>query len=421
MWLLNEETARVMQDARKAGFAPTTEQLSALADAVQSRDGAPRNLVLAGNVAEIRVQGVLTKSPDWFAMYFGGGNTTYTDIITALAIVRSDASIKEVRLAIDSPGGNVDGLFDCLAAIELVRAEKKMSVRASNAQSAAYAIAAAAGKIEAANTGSTFGSIGTAVSYFVDDAVVTLTNTDSPDKRPDVTTPEGKATVVKFLDAVNELFVDAIARGRGNVASARVKSEFGRGATLLAGDAKRLGMIDSIAKPVLRAVSGAEANAEPPPADAVPAEEPAAQESTQPRAVGDNHSSPVAAPRGAQQRKSKMTEDELKAQHPDLYASVYGKGRSEERDRVGAHLTMGEQSGDLKTAFAAIKDGSPMTMTLQAQYMAAGMNRNDRANRQADSNAAAEAVDNAETPKTESGDIGDLLVARLKERKGGIQ
>jgi ClpP class serine protease len=247
-WLLHEEVARSMQRAERAGLAPTAEQRSEFATLQAAAGSSPRILSLAGNVAEIRVEGVLTNAPDILAMWFGGGNTTYRDIVSALARAKSDPAVKSAVLYIDSPGGAVHGLFDALAAVESFRAVKPLSVRASNAQSAAYAIAAAAGRIEATNAAANFGCIGVAASYFLDEDVVTLTNTESPSKRPDPTTEEGKAVVVQYLDAVNDLFVDAIARGRGSVSKEEVKTKYGRGATLLADEARRLGMIDSIAK-----------------------------------------------------------------------------------------------------------------------------------------------------------------------------
>jgi hypothetical protein len=75
---------------------------------------------------------------------------------------------------------------------------------------------------------------------------------------------------------------------------------------------------------------------------------------------------------------------------------------------------MGESSGDTKTAFAAIRDGSGMTATLKAQYMTAGMNRSDVSARQAD-DVDASAGDNVNASDApESGqDVASLGGARL--------
>ncbi len=393
MWLIHEEVARILQEARRAGPPSVAECTAFEAKHVVAEGRDPYNMRRAGSVAEIRVEGVLTKKPDFFAWLFGGGNTTYESIVSGLAIAKNDSLIKEVVLAVDSPGGQVDGLFDALEAIRDFRAsDKKISVRASNAQSAAYAIAAMGGKITAQTSASFFGSIGTAVSYFVDDAIVELTNTDSPNKRPDVRTEEGRAVVRKLLDAINDQFVTAIANGRGTTKEDVVEN-FGRGETLVAVDAKRLGMIDAIAVPAMSVVNGARAEGNAPPVRS-----------------------------GAQQKDKGMDEKELRAQHPELYAAVFAagekQGQAQERDRCIAHLTLGETSGDLKTAIDAVKSGEIMTMTLQAKYMAAAMNRRDQSTRQEDSAAASAAVAAAAAPAVVTKDAVDVAAERMAERRG---
>lgn len=403
MWLIHSDIAQAMNDARAAGVQPSAEQLSAF-NAPLSADGAdPRIMRRAGATVEIRIEGALTKKPDVMAAWFGGGNTTYADIQTSLAIAQSDPSVKSVVLYVDSPGGQVDGLFDTLAAIESFRGSgKKLSVSASQAQSAAYAIAAMAGPIEATGPAAQFGSVGVVATFLQREDVLTLTNTDSPDKRPDLSTDEGKAVVVRYLDAVNDLFVDAIARGRG-VNAKSVTESFGRGSTLLASQAKAAGMIDSIAKPksVPRAPSLANAQV---------------QEDV-----------PTAAAGGTGKDK-KMTEDELRAQYPQLHAAVFASGVAEgdargearERDRVCAHLTMGTQSGAIETAHGAIRSGATMTQTLTAEYLTAGMNRADRNIRQAESDAVGAAVDGLPQASDHTPpDLGDQVVAILRGGKVG--
>ena len=66
-------------------------------------------------------------------------------------------------LSIDSPGGTVAGLFETLAALDATG--KSIRVRSSAAHSAAYAIAAVAGPIEAVTPVSMFGSIGVAALF----------------------------------------------------------------------------------------------------------------------------------------------------------------------------------------------------------------------------------------------------------------
>lgn len=76
-----------------------------------------------------------------------------------------------------------------------------------------------------------------------------------------------------------------------------------------------------------------------------------------------------------------MNISQFKAEHPELFAEVVAVGMTQERERVSAHLTMGEASGDMVLAMASINDGSEMSATINAKYMAAHMKRketNDR-------------------------------------------
>lgn len=379
MWLLAEETLRELQRIERSGMVPSPAQQTAFEERVAARSSPP-NLVTAGSVAEIAVEGVLTKRPNFWASIFGGGNTSYSDIISALSIAKNDPAVKSVVLRIDSPGGHVDGLFDTLAALQSFT--KPMSVRASNAQSAAYAIAAVGGKIEALGASSNFGSIGTAIDYVMwnDMEIVSVTNSDSPDKRPDPKTEDGRRVIVQYLDAVNDLFVDAIATGRG-VKKSVVTQDYGRGATLLAGEAKRRGMIDSIRKqPELRVVG----------ADAA-------------------HPTEVAT----------MDLKTLKAQHPELCEALVAEGSRTERDRVIAHVTMGEKSGAMAVAIKAIKEGEGMTLTLQAEYMTAAMDRRDIQTRQGESDAAGDALGGAAGGSAAPvEDVGDKAAAIMAARRG---
>lgn len=387
-WLLEPNTLQRMQAAialaAHANAVETRLQWEASEAAEDQRRGEalelPRGMIVAGSSAEIRVEGVLTKRPDYYGRAYGGGNTTYANIRAALDRARAEPSIKEVVFFVDSPGGSVDGFFDTLDAIAAFRIDsgKKVRVRAENAFSAAYGIAAAAGNIEAVGRGASFGSIGVATSAFVlgpmIGKVVDITNTDSPDKRPDLSTPEGQAVVRKHLDQLGELFFGAIARGRGvdiNV----VRESYGRGASMTATEAKRLGLIDRIAT--------------------TPA----------PRAV---QSKP---------RKTAMDDEQTATDRAVIDAAVQ-RGVTQERDRVLAHLTMGETSGDMRIAVEAIRAGTGMTLELQARYMAAGMNRSDVKLRQESSDGDATKLATAETPAASGGDLGDQVMARLEGKAG---
>ena len=380
LWLLEPETLRRMAHAQEH-FGDTaavlrweTEQAAAATQsAAEQRDGLPQGMSLSGSTATIHVEGTLTKRPDFWAKYFGGSNTTYASIRNALAYAASSADVGEIVFSIDSPGGEASGLIELLDSIGQVRQSsgKKMRVVAEQAQSAAYGIAAAVGNIEARHRGATFGSIGTAQAFWISPNVIELTNTDSPDKRPNLNTPEGKAVVVKYLDQLNHEFVSAIAQGRG-VPLSRVTEGYGRGASMTAAEAKRLGLIDTIA-------------------------------TTAPRAVPSSNTS-----KGNTGMEPKETD------RAALQAATQA-GIDQERDRVLGHLTMGEACGDMSIALEAIRSGAAMSAQLNARYMAAGMNRADRSKRQTESNTAEKQLaDVGAGSPTETTDLGDQVVAALK-------
>lgn len=378
MWLLEPSVlARLNLDM--AAYKP------AAGECVKAAPVEALSLSDSGRTAVIPVHGILTKQADPLISFFFGANTAYDDIIAQVAMADNDPKVTNVIFDIDSPGGNIDGMFEAMAAIGSLT--KPSAVNARNANSAAYALAATAGNITAANPGSTFGSIGIVASIAVTDDVVTLTSTDAPDKRPDPTTEEGKAAIVRHLDAVSDLFVSGIAEGRG-VSPDAVKQGFGRGATLLAGEAKERGMIDGIAGTGLRVVR-----------------------ETQASASGGSE-------------EGKMTLEELKAQHPALYQAVVELGVKQERDRVCAHLQGGEMSGaaagGLKIALEAIRAGGDLTQTASMQYLTAAHNKRDIEARNEDDDAVTEATKAVKPPKKAVDEMDKLQGETLKLLQGMV-
>ena len=377
MWLLETSARQAMQRATRAGFTPTAEQQAKFearfGEEVSASDD-NRLLTTAGNSAQIEITGVMTKKPSYMAMIFGGGNTTYREIVAAVAQAEQDDDIADITYLIDSPGGSIDGMFDAIAAMQTARKPSKAVVSGTCA-SAAYALAAQADEIVASNAAAMVGSIGIVATYYTDDDEVTITSTNAPNKRPDVSTAEGVAVVRDELDAIHDLYVDAIAEGRG-VSAIKINAEFGQGGVVLADEALKRGMIDAV-------------------------------------------SSRSAAPTTTKKPEAmNMDLNKLMAQHPDVYASAVQVGVDTERDRVGAHMTMGMASGDMKTASAAIKAGTGMTEQLRADYAVAGMNRADIDARAAD-DADASGVDATNTPTDTATQDAAASAAILKAAAAG--
>lgn len=385
LWLLQQDVLGQIERAYLAGLVPTAEQTAEhqAALSMAASGDVSRIMTTAGDRAEIVVSGVLTPAPDIMARIFGGGNTTYGELIAAIRAAESDPKIAGVDFVYATPGGNVNGLFDAVAEMQAMKKPTRAIV-ANLAASAGYALAAQAGEILANNVAAMVGSIGILARLRVNPEIVTITSSNAPNKAPDPTTEEGKAAIREELDALHEVFVDAIAKGR-NVSADKVNSDFGRGSVLLADAAIKRGMVDQIVGQRRKATK---------------AQTPTASGGNLPEVTS-------------------MDLATLQAQHPDVYAAAVKVGTDKERDRVVAHVTMGEASGDMKTALSAVKDGQEMTASLQAAYMAASMNRQDQGNRDADTEAAdAAAAAAADTGTEGAADPGDAVAALVEQRMG---
>jgi ClpP class serine protease len=252
--------------------------------------------------------------------------------------------------------------------------------------------------------------------------VVNIASTEAPNKRPDLTTAEGKNVVRGELDALHDLFVDAIGRGRKNAtgeafSAERINANFGRGGVLLAKEAKENGLIDQTAKAVRRGTAkAAEAEGEELP----PTPEPSAAETENDPGVEPEQ--PQAAPR--QESEPPMDIKELKAKHPELFAQVQEEAATAattaERKRVSAHLKLGKASGAMDVALAAIASGvSTLDEEVHASYQAAQMNRGATQTRQTESDGAGAAVDGAAAAAGESGkDLGDKVADLMDAARG---
>lgn len=391
-WLIAHSVRQQIEAAYRSGALPTAEQQAQYEARYGSDAGATsRVLTVAGDVAEVSIAGVITKSPSLLAMLFGGGNVTYSEIVAAFAAADKDPEVKRIEVVIDSPGGHMDGLFEAIAAMQSTAKPTRAVIR-NTAASAAYALAVQADEVVALNKAARIGSIGVVATFNTDENTVQVTSTKAPKKRPDPTTDEGQAVIREELDALHELFAEAIAAGR-DVTIEKVNESFGQGATFVAEEAVKRGMIDSVASTALRVVKSSS--------------------TTQTASKGGNNSE--AGP---------MDLKTLRTEHPEAYAAAVAEGVTSERDRVTAHLVAAQSSGLMDDAVSAIENGTAMTSTLQTKHLMAAANRGDQSRRAGDDAAAAAAADGAaaggEGSGAQASDLGAAQVAALVEGALGI-
>jgi signal peptide peptidase SppA len=95
------------------------------------------------------------------------GLQAYGDTADAIAAAMDDATVRGVILDVDSPGGEVGGLFDLIEQIKAIKgltAKPLWAVANESALSAAYAIASAADRLYVTRTGEV-GSIGVVAAH----------------------------------------------------------------------------------------------------------------------------------------------------------------------------------------------------------------------------------------------------------------
>jgi ClpP class serine protease len=195
-----------------------------LDDAEQPQSPMPYEVV--SGVAMIMIRGVLVQRlPGLMGMFAEFlGLATYEGIRRSFILALFDESVEAIALVIDSPGGDVSGLFDLADLIYRSRGAKPIwAILDENAFSAAYLIASAADEITVPRTGGT-GHVGAIyihldISRQMDAAGVTPTlitfGAHKADGNPAIPlSRDAQARMQMDIDQVGEMFVAAVARNR---------------------------------------------------------------------------------------------------------------------------------------------------------------------------------------------------------------
>jgi ClpP class serine protease len=225
-------------------------------DALASKLGRPldntgNRVEQRGRTAILALDGPLFRYANLFTALSGATSIELAarDLETALA----NPGVDQIVLAINSPGGEVDGTnaFAQMVRDGLQRKPIYAYVDGLGA-SAAYWIASAAQSIVAEES-SFVGSIGVTATLLDNSAAqerqgvkrYAIVSSQSPRKNPSPATETGRAQLQEVVDSVAQLFIDRVAGYRG-VSSETVQSDFGQGNVLPAPLAKTRGMLDSI-------------------------------------------------------------------------------------------------------------------------------------------------------------------------------
>ena len=373
-------------------------------------------------IAHIPIVGELAEQPAMSAALFGKEQTTFGSIIDNINKAENDPMVEKIVFEIDSVGGTVHGTDQTAMAIRAMQKPTESHVH-NMAASAAFWLAAQTGKIIAMTPTVEVGSIGVAAEI-IDTSeadkqagikIHKIVSTGAEKKDMNVSTTLGRSEIKERLNEVHEIFIQRISEGR-NVSEETVREDFGKGGLVIASKALKVGMIDGImdGKELITAKSKKKK------INKHKAENDILDELN---AQGDHFNIATEPAKGAGKNKqevSNMTKEEFKAQNPDLYNQIYNEGKEagieKERDRVKAHLTLGNQAGAMEAAIKHIEEGDGMTQAITAEYLAAGMNKNDLASRQE------EDVKLGNFPTSDKGDDGNAQFAQaLNEQLGLVQ
>lgn len=259
-WLITEPMlATIMAVATREqhdqGLAADTLRLRR--EALAQRDGVAYGdremTTVRDGVGVVEVIGPIMRYANLFTFYSGG--TTTQTLALELAQLRDDPQIRAIVLAFDSPGGAATGIHELAQQIAAMRGTKPVVAYVGGmAASAAYWLACACDRIVMDATAEV-GSIGVLMALpnpaarSVRD--IEIVSSQSPRKRPDVSTESGRGVYQERADALAAVFVADVARLRG-VSEDTVLTDFGRGGVLVgqasvaAGMADRLGSLEEL-------------------------------------------------------------------------------------------------------------------------------------------------------------------------------
>jgi len=275
-------------------------------------------------VAIIALDGVIAKRANLFMQISGGTSSELIgrDFKTALA----DPDVHSIILAIDSPGGTVDGT---IALADLVAASSKpvIALASGTMASAAYWIGSAANAVYITDATTVVGSIGVVATHTdvsksqAAQGIKTTEIAAGKYKRIassyEPLSKEGRQTIQDQVDYTYALFVDAVAKQRGT-STDKVLSDMADGRIFIGQQAIDAGLVDGVSTldalvtqlNVSRA-TGANLAARPPRAGA--AHNPTPQGAAMP-----------------------ITREQLAAEAPDVLAAIQAEGASAERARIQA-------------------------------------------------------------------------------------
>lgn len=290
----------------------------------------PKGYEIRDGVAVLPIDGVISKRMNLMSNISGGASSSY--IGSEFARAMEDPQVKAIVLAVDSPGGAVDGTQELANLIASYRGTKPVVAHTDGMMaSAAYWIASAADSIFISGDTTQVGSIGVVATH----QDVSAAQASRGIKTTEIAagkykriasqyaplTPEGHAYMQEQVDAVYTAFVDDVARNRG-VGVDQVLSNMAQGRVFIGKSAIEAGLVDGVS--TLEAIINRLAEGEPfnQSGSVAVVNEPNQNEA----GVASNHNQEMEV--------EEMDLETIKKEHAEIYGAIMLEGATAERQRI---------------------------------------------------------------------------------------
>jgi len=241
---------RARYEARQRGEGPQ----AIVTNAGERLDGT-RSVAYRDGVAVVPIIGPIFRYADFFTDVSGA--LTLDDLARDFAAAIANPKVQDVVLYIDSPGGEANGIHEFANIVRLaadMSGKRVIAYIPGIGASAAYWIASACSEIVVDRTAMA-PCIG--VVFAVPDPTgekdfVEIVSTQSPKKRLDVTTEDGRQQMQKWADDLASIFISCVASNRGVSEDVVTSLAWGEGsleigeALVTAGVADRLGSFEEL-------------------------------------------------------------------------------------------------------------------------------------------------------------------------------
>jgi len=292
-------------------------------------DNKPQAYQVVDGVAVLPIDGVMAKRANLMTQISGGTSTELA--VRDLQQAMADPGVHSIVLAIDSPGGTVDGTQTLANAIA-ASTKPIVSLASGTMASAAYWAGSAANAVYITDSTTQVGSIGVVATHTdvsgkqASEGVKTTEISAGKYKRIASSyaplSSEGKQVMQDQVDYTYSLFVDAVAKQRG-VSTEKVLSDMADGRVFVGQQAIDAGLVDGVSTlgELVQKLNASRATSAP-----------LLQRAGAP--VASNATSPQASIPPSEQGHNMLTADQVASDHPDAAKELMARGAAAERDRI---------------------------------------------------------------------------------------